>query len=54
MGKTSLLKVLLSELSGLYVDMRGVARRSDLEVKLTESMESSLTRLRRFLEGIRG
>lgn len=53
-GKTSLLKVLLSELSGLYVDMRGVARRSDLEAKLTESMESSLTRLRRFLEGIRG
>jgi AAA+ ATPase superfamily predicted ATPase len=53
-GKTSLLKVLLSELSGLYVDMRGVTRRSDLEAKLTESMESSLTRLRRFLEGIRG
>jgi AAA+ ATPase superfamily predicted ATPase len=53
-GKTSLLKVFLSELSGLYVDMRGVTRRSDLEAKLTESMESSLTRLRRFLKGIRG
>jgi AAA+ ATPase superfamily predicted ATPase len=53
-GKTSLLKVLLSELSGLYVDMRGVARRSDLEARLTDSMESSLTRLRKFLEGMGG
>jgi AAA+ ATPase superfamily predicted ATPase len=53
-GKTSLLRVFLNEVVGLYVDMRGVFRRGDLEVKLTEAFESSLSRLRRFLEGVRG
>ena len=53
-GKTSLLRVFLSEVSGVYIDMRGVSRRRDLEVKLTESFESSLSRIRRFIEGIRG
>ena len=53
-GKTSLLRVFLSEVNGLYVDMEGVYRRSDLEAKLTEALESSLTRLKRFLEGVRG
>jgi hypothetical protein len=44
----------LNEVDGVYIDMRGVVRRSDLEVRLTDSLSSSLGRLRRFLEGIRG
>jgi AAA+ ATPase superfamily predicted ATPase len=53
-GKTSILRVFLNEVDGVYIDMRGVVRRSDLEVRLTDSLTSSLGRLRRFLEGIRG
>jgi len=53
-GKTSILRVFLNEVDGVYIDMRGVVRRSDLEVRLTDSLNSSLSRLRRFLEGIRG
>ena len=53
-GKTSVLRVFLSEVSGVYVDMRGVVKRCDLEARLSESMSSSLSKLKRFLEGIRG
>jgi len=53
-GKTSILRVFLNEVDGVYIDMRGIVRRSDLEVRLTDSLTSSLGRLRRFLEGIRG
>jgi len=53
-GKTSLLKVFLNEVNGVYVDMRGVYRRSDLEARLTESIESSLNKVKRFIEGVRG
>lgn len=53
-GKTSLLKVFLNEVNGIYVDMRGVYKRVDLEAKLTEALESSLTRIKRLLEGVRG
>jgi AAA+ ATPase superfamily predicted ATPase len=53
-GKTSILRVFLNEADGVYIDMRGIVRRSDLEVRLTDSLTSSLGRLRRFLEGIRG
>ncbi|MEM3995418.1 MAG: ATP-binding protein [Thermofilum sp.] len=53
-GKTSLLKTFLGEVDGIYVDMRGVVRRVDLEVRVSDALSESLGRLRRFLEGVRG
>ncbi|MEM0474807.1 MAG: ATP-binding protein [Zestosphaera sp.] len=53
-GKTSVLKTFLNEVYGIYVDLRGVVRRADLEVKVTDSISSSLRKVRKFVEGIRG
>lgn len=53
-GKTSVLKTFLNEVCGVYVDLRGVVRRADLEVKIADSLSSSLRKVRKFLEGIRG
>ncbi len=53
-GKTSLLKSLLEEWTGLYIDMRGVRRELDLYERISEGLEEGLGKLRRFLEGIRG
>jgi AAA+ ATPase superfamily predicted ATPase len=53
-GKTSLLRVFLNEVNGIYVDMRGVTKRSDLEVQITDSIRSNIGKLRRFIESLRG
>jgi AAA+ ATPase superfamily predicted ATPase len=53
-GKTSLLRVFLNEVNGIYVDMRGVTKRSDLEVQITDSIRSNIGKLRRFIGSIRG
>lgn len=53
-GKTSVLKTFLNEVCGVYVDLRGVVRRADLEVKIADSLSSSLEKVKKFLEGIRG
>jgi AAA+ ATPase superfamily predicted ATPase len=53
-GKTSILKTFLNEICGIYVDMRGVIRRADLELKVADALSSSLDRVRRLLEGVRG
>jgi AAA+ ATPase superfamily predicted ATPase len=48
-GKTSILKTFLNEICGIYVDMRGVIRRADLELKVADALSSSLDRVRRLL-----
>lgn len=53
-GKTSLLMTFLSEVVGIYVDVRGVIRRADLEARVSDALSESVGKLRRFLEGIRG
>lgn len=53
-GKTSVLKTFLGEVDGIHVDMRGVVKRIDLEVRVADALSESVGRLRKFLEGIRG
>ncbi|MEM2599924.1 MAG: ATP-binding protein [Thermoproteota archaeon] len=53
-GKTSLVKAFLGERRGLYLDARGVSRRSELYERIGDGLYSSLSRVRRLLEGIRG
>lgn len=53
-GKTSILKTLLNEVNGIYVDMRGIRKESDLEVRVTDVLNSVIDKIRKFLEGIRG
>ncbi|MEM3948374.1 MAG: ATP-binding protein [Zestosphaera sp.] len=53
-GKTSLLKTFLNEVSGVYIDVRGVYRRSDLEFRVSDALNESSRRIKKFLEGIRG
>ena len=53
-GKTSLLKSFLEAHNGIYLDMRGVRREVDLYEKLSEGLKSSLSRLKKIIEGIRG
>lgn len=53
-GKTSVLRTFLSEVCGIYVDLRGVVRRADLEVRIADSISSSLRKVKKFIEGIRG
>jgi len=53
-GKTSVLRTFLSEVHGIYIDMRGVTRRSDVEVRVADALSSALDRVRKFIEGIRG
>ncbi|WP_291767039.1 AAA family ATPase [Caldivirga sp. UBA161] len=53
-GKTSLVKSFLEPYNGVYIDLRGVATRADLYERLSEGLSSYLSKLRRFIEGIRG
>lgn len=53
-GKTSLLKSFLEKWKGVYIDMRGVRKEQDLYSRLSEGLGSSLGKLRRLIEGIRG
>ncbi len=53
-GKTSLVRTFLEEKSGVYIDLRGVIRRSELYERVSDGVYSSLGRMRRLLEGIRG
>lgn len=53
-GKTSVLKTYLNEVSGVYLDMRGVLRRDDIYLRLADSLNSNLKKLKKFIEGIRG
>jgi AAA+ ATPase superfamily predicted ATPase len=46
-GKTSILKTFLNEVNGIYVDMRGVRKESDLEVRVTDSLNSVADKVRR-------
>ncbi|MEM1509156.1 MAG: hypothetical protein QXY49_07295 [Thermofilaceae archaeon] len=49
-----MLKTLLSEVDGLYVDIRGVVRRVNLEARVADALSVPLGKLRRFLDGVRG
>jgi AAA+ ATPase superfamily predicted ATPase len=53
-GKTSILKTFLNEANGIYIDMRGIVRRSDLELRVSDAFSSTLDKTRKFLESIRG
>ncbi len=53
-GKTSLLKSFLEEWNGIYIDMRGVSRESDLYRRFSMGLSMGIERLRRFLKNIRG
>ncbi len=53
-GKTSLLKSFLERWNGIYIDMRGVSKTSDLYERLSRGLSVNIGKLRRFLEGIRG
>jgi len=53
-GKTSVAWCFLEGKRGFLVDMRGVARRSDLYERLAKGLEDSLGSIRKFLRGIRG
>lgn len=53
-GKTSVLRTFLSGVQGIYIDMRGVVRRSDLELRVADAFSSAFDKVKRFLEGIRG
>lgn len=53
-GKTSLVKAFLEKYRGVYIDARGVSRRSELYERIGDGLYSSLSRTRRLLEGIRG
>ncbi|MEM0062099.1 MAG: ATP-binding protein [Ignisphaera sp.] len=53
-GKTSILRTFLSTVNGIYVDMRGVVRRQDLEARVADYVSEHLDRFRRFLSGVRG
>ena len=53
-GKTSLVKSFLEPYNGIYIDLRGVATHADLYERLSEGLNDYLSRLRRFIEGIRG
>jgi len=53
-GKTSLVKAFLEDYKGLYLDARGVSRRSELYERIGDGLYNSLSRVRRLLEGVRG
>lgn len=53
-GKTSVLKAFLSEIDGVYIDLRGVIRRADLEANVVDAFNSSLKKIKKLLENIRG
>lgn len=53
-GKTSLLRTFLGEVDGVYIDLRGVLREAELEVRVADALSEASGKLRRFLEGIRG
>jgi len=53
-GKTSLVKAFLEKHKGVYIDARGISRRSELYERIGDGLYSSLSRTRRLLEGIRG
>lgn len=53
-GKTSLVKAFLEGRVGVYVDLRGVVRRAELYERLSEGLSEGVSRVRRFIEGIRG
>lgn len=53
-GKTSLLKSFLEKWYGIYIDMRGIFRESDLYERVSESLSSSKWKIKKFLENIRG
>lgn len=53
-GKTSLLRTFLNEATGLYIDMRGILKESELWSRIGDSFSTSINKLRRFIESIRG
>ncbi len=53
-GKTSLLKSFIKDYVGVYIDVRGVRRLSDLYRRVSEGLVSGLGRLRDVLKHIRG
>ncbi len=53
-GKTSVAWCFLEGKRGFLVDMRGVIRRADLYERVARGLEESLSKMRRFLRGIRG
>lgn len=53
-GKTSLVKAFLEKYDGVYIDLRGVVGKSGLYERLSDSLTESLSRIRRFLENVRG
>jgi len=53
-GKTSIVKAFLEKHRGVYIDTRGVSRRSELYERIGDGLYNSLSRTRRLLEGIRG
>lgn len=53
-GKTSILKTFINEVNGIYIDMRQITKRADLQMRMTDSLTNSLSRIKKFIEGIRG
>ncbi len=53
-GKTSVAWCFLEGKRGFLVDMRGVVRRADLYERVARGLEESLSKMRKFLKGIRG
>ncbi len=53
-GKTSLLKSFLEKWHGIYVDMRGVLRESDLYRRISEGLADNIGKMKKLIEGIRG
>ena len=53
-GKTSLLKSFLEKWRGIYIDMRGVLRESDLYGRISEGLADNIGKMKSFVEGIRG
>ncbi|MGB9758435.1 MAG: AAA family ATPase [Thermoproteota archaeon] len=53
-GKTSLVRAFLENYKGVYIDTRGVLRRSDFYERISDSFYNSLSTVKKLLEGIRG
>ena len=53
-GKTSLLKSFLEKWHGIYIDMRGVLRESDLYRRISEGLADNIGKMKSFIESIRG